>query len=85
MTINVIPLRENRPSLQDIPGCLRRLADEIESKPNDVHTLFVVIPVSGEFPDLRGFGDVDGDRGPIVQLALAQHALLASCSRRSGH
>lgn len=75
MSLTVVQLRET-PSLQDIPALLRRLADEIESGETAASTMFIVIPRDGDYPQLRGWGDVDGENGPIVQLALAQHWLL---------
>lgn len=77
MTLTVVPLRDG-PSLQDIPALLRNLAAEIENGETVARTLFIVIPRDGEYPALRGWGDVDGERRPIEQLALALQWL---CSR----
>lgn len=81
MSFTVVPLRET-PSLQDIPALLRRLAAEIETGETVATTMFIVIPRDGDYPSLRGWGDVDGDRGPIVQLALASHWLLGRQTAR---
>ena len=82
MALTVVPLSD-RPSLQDIPALLRNLAHEIESGEVEARTIFVVIPQDGgDYPKLRGWGDVEGDRGPIVQLALASHWLLSRQTAR---
>lgn len=81
MTVSVVPLRDT-PSLQDIPGLLRNLATEIENGETVATTMFIVIPRDGDYPGLRGWGDVDGERGPIVQLALASHWLLGRQTSR---
>jgi hypothetical protein len=81
MAITVVPLRD-APSLQDIPALLRRLALEIESGETEARTMYVVIPRDGDYPSLRGWGDVDGSRGPIEQLALVQHWLLGRLTSR---
>jgi len=81
MTLTVVPLR-NSPSLQDIPALLRNLAAEIESGETVARSMFIVIPKDGEYPELRGWGDVDGERRPIEQLALAQHWLLSRQTAR---
>jgi hypothetical protein len=81
--LTVVPLRE-MPSLQDIPALLRRLADQIANGEVEAKTLYVVIPQPGkDYPKLRGWGDVDGDRQPIVQVALLQHWLLSRETARS--
>jgi hypothetical protein len=82
MALTVVPLRDS-PSLQDIPALLRSLAAEIENGETVAATMYVVIPQEGDdYPKLRGWGDVDGDRGPIVQLALVQHWLLSRRTAR---
>ena len=83
MTLTVVPLRE-QPSLQDIPALLRRLADQIETGEVEARTLYVVIPQPGnDYPKLRGWGDIEGDRQPIVQIALLQHWLLSRETART--
>lgn len=81
MSLTVVPLRDT-PPLQDIPALLRNLAAEIESGETVAETMFIVIPRDGDYPHLRGWGDVDGDRQPIVQLALIQHWLLGRQTSR---
>ena len=82
MTVNVIPLRES-PSLQDIPALLRNLAAEIENGETAAKTMFIIIPrEDDDYPVLRGWGDVDGNNNPVVQLALAQYWLLSRRTAR---
>jgi hypothetical protein len=76
MSLTIVPLRET-PSLQDIPALLRNLAAEIESGETMARTMFILIPRDGDYPQIRGWGDVDGDRRPIEQLALASHWLVS--------
>lgn len=83
MSLTIVPLSD-RPSLQDIPALLRNLAKEIESGDIEAKTLFVVIPQDdGGYPRLRGWGDVDGERQPIVQISLLKHWLLSRVTARN--
>lgn len=83
MTLTVVPLSD-KPSLQDIPALLRNLASEIESGEAEAKTLFIVIPQeAGGYPRLRGWGDIDGERQPIVQISLLQHWLLSRVTART--
>lgn len=69
---NVVLLRET-PSLADIPGQLRLLADQIEAgEHDDVASMFVLMPIANNFPQIWGWGDVSGENHPIVQLELAK-------------
>ncbi len=81
MSLSVVPLRES-PSLQDLPALLRNLAAEIENGETVARTLFVVIPRDDDYPSLRGWGDVDGERRPIEQLSLALHWLVSRLTSR---
>lgn len=78
MTV-IIPIRgDDAPSLKDVVGMMRRLADKIESgEHGEVASLFVVMPsIKDEFPKLFAFGDVDGNNNPYIQLDLAKQLLL---------
>lgn len=69
--------------LQDIPTLLRNLAHNIEiGEYNKVDTVYVVIPRTDDFPRLFGYGDVDGDSGPLTQLLLMQHWLCQNLASR---
>jgi hypothetical protein len=64
-------------NLRNIPERLRYLADQIESGEKKARSLFVVIPgIKNENPQLYGWGDMDGENHPIIQLALCQHWLM---------
>lgn len=76
--MNVVHLHDGRPSLNDIPGQLRVLADSIEKGEVEATTTYVVIPRAGDFPKLFGFGDNDKDNSPIVQMQLMLHWLSAN-------
>lgn len=73
MPAELVQLHEG-PSLVDIPGQLRAFADRIEAgNYGDVGTVFTLMPRDGDFPKMWGWGDVSGQREPIVQLNLALH------------
>ena len=76
--MNVVQLHNGAPSLNDIPGRLRLLADRIENGEVEATTAYVVIPRSGDFPQLFGFGDYEKDNGPIVQMQFMLHWLSAN-------
>lgn len=61
-------------NLQDIPSKLRQLADQIEaSEYGEVSTLFILMPRVGDYPNIFGFGSVDAQNDPMIQLQLALH------------
>lgn len=76
--LKVVPLHDGRPALNDIPGRLRLLADQIETAIYTAETVYVVLPQAGEFPKIFGFGNVEGDNSPITQLELMKHWLVAN-------
>lgn len=60
-------------NLNDVSTKLRELADKIDAgKHGEVHSTFVVIPRPNDYPVIYGFGLVEGDNNPIVQLELAK-------------
>lgn len=60
-------------NLGDVTAKLRELADSIDSgKHREVPSAFVVIPRDNDYPVIYGFGNVEGDNNPIVQLELAK-------------
>jgi len=80
--LNVVPIAEG-PSLQDIAGQLRALADRIEGgEYGEVDTMFAVMPVLGGYPKLWGWGDIDGQFDPIIQLELMKQWLLNNITAR---
>jgi hypothetical protein len=71
------------PLLTDIVGMLRRLADQIEAgEHGEVETLFAVMPTSGGYPRLFGWGDVSGQCEPLIQLELAKAWLVNNMTAR---
>ena len=66
-----IPLRST-PPLNDIPGRLLQLAIDIESGEVEAESVLVVIPSSGDFPAIFGFGEHLGEYGNIAVLELAK-------------
>jgi len=80
----IVELREGRPSLADIPGRLRLMADRIERGETEATTAYLIVPRDGDYPQLFGWGDIEGERSPIVQTALLQHWLCGNLIKRSG-
>lgn len=63
-----------RSNLSDIPAMLRKLADDIEAGDHgEVPLCLVVLPVSGEWPAIFGFGQ----EGDTTDAALIGHLELA--------
>lgn len=72
-------------NLNDIPAMLRKLADRIESGDlTETKTTLVIIPVSGENPILIGYGDINGQNDPMIQLQYCLHWLCANRTCRLG-
>lgn len=72
MTAEIVKLHHGA-ALNDIPGQLRQMADEIESgEYAEVDSLFVLMPRPGDYPNAFGFGDVTGGNDPIIQFELAK-------------
>lgn len=83
MALTVVPLRDGRPSLADVAGQLRQLANAIEAgEYGEVPTLLAVMPRDGDYPTLFGWGDVAGSNDPVVQLELAKIWLLTRMTKR---
>lgn len=72
--MKIVPLHDGRPPLNDIPGRLRLLADELEAgEHGEYANCLVIIPeiTLTDYPRMWGFGDVDGINNPIITLHLA--------------
>lgn len=83
MNPKVVQLRES-PSLNDIPGMLRKLAEDIEAGVHgDVSSAYVLLPAEGDYPKIFGFGDVTGEFDPIVQCELAKAWFVENRVRRA--
>lgn len=87
MSAEIVPLRgtpeQPQISLQDIPAQLRQLAERIEAGEFDVvGTLFCVMPLTGDYPNVFGWGNVDGTNDPAIQLELARMWLLTNMVTR---
>lgn len=81
--VEVVKIRDGAPLLSDIPGMLRKVADDIEKgEHGDVTSAILVIPVDDDYPELFGWGDVDGGNNPIIQLELAKIWLLQNLTAR---
>ena len=81
--MKVVPIREKLVSLNDIPGMLRQLADNIEAgQYGGVTTCYAIVPQGNGWPILCGFGDIEGQRDPIIQMERMKHWLIQNdCAR----
>jgi hypothetical protein len=67
-------VRFPKSNLSDVPGMLRKLADDIEAGTwGEVPICLVVLPRQGEWPDVFGFGP----EGDTSDAALIGHLELA--------
>lgn len=71
-----------KPSLTDIPGRLRWLAGEIEANRIESKSAIVLLPISGDYPRIYGYGDVEGENHPVIQLEMAKTAFILNVMRR---
>lgn len=79
----IISLRDGAPLLTDIPGMLRKLADQIEAGvEGEVTAAILLIPVDEDYPRVYGWGDVERGNDPIIQLELARMWLLTNIVER---
>jgi len=72
----------NTPALNDVPGRLRWLAEEIEANRIKSESAIVLLPISGDYPRIYGYGDVEGENHPIIQLEMAKTAFILNVMRR---
>lgn len=69
---NVVELRPG-PTLRDIPGMLRSLADAVEAgEHGDVGSALVLIPREDDYPLAFGFGEQGGESHPIIVMEQAK-------------
>ncbi len=66
MTLELVsPLRQG-PTVSDIPGQLRQMADQIESGEVAATSALFIIPADGDWPAVYGWGEHLGDHGNIA-------------------
>ena len=71
-------------NLNDLPQRLRQLAEEIETGERpELTTVILILPQSGDFPKVFGWGDIEGRNDPIIQLSLAKHWFLQNLVLRT--
>lgn len=82
MALTVVPLREG-PPLSDVVAQIRAWADRIEAgEYGEVDAVFALMPRSGDYPTVWGWGDVAGTNDPVVQFELAKLWLLTNLTKR---
>jgi len=69
--MEVVQLRPS-PSLNDIPGQLRQMADSIERGDIEAASALFIIPREGDWPELYGWGEHMGDYANIALCELAK-------------
>lgn len=70
--MKVVPLHTS-PTVTDIPGQLRQMADAIEAGEVEAHSALFIVPQTGDWPLVYGWGDHLGDHGNIAVLELTKH------------
>ncbi len=85
----VIKFNNGRAPLNDIIGRLRLLADDIESGKyahrDPIESCLVILSQNkNNWPIILGYGDVDGDRSPIITLQLALQMWINNTMTRGG-
>ena len=81
--LKVVELHDGRPALNDIPGRLRLLADQIEAgEHGEVEGALVLLPQADDYPAAFGFGDVEGQNDPIILCELAKAWFVNNLVRR---
>lgn len=71
-------------NLSEVATELRNLADSIDAGTHgEITTAFVILPNNEDWPAIFGYGTVEGDRHPVVQLELAKAWLVNNITRRA--
>ena len=77
MSVAEVITLHDEPSLQDITGHLRSLADRIDNgEYGDVEGLFAIMPREQQYPAVFAWGCNSGAFEPIIQLELARQWLI---------
>lgn len=69
--VEIVQLRSS-PNMADIPGRLRKMADDIESGEVKASSVLLIIPRDSHWPDVWGWGEDLGDMGRIGLLELTK-------------
>lgn len=84
MSAEIVAIRDAAPALTDIPGMLRKLADQIEAgEQGEVTSAILLLPVDGDYPRVFGWGDVENINHPALQCEMAKMWLLTHIAARS--
>lgn len=75
--LKVVELHEGRPLLNDIPGRLRHLAEQLEAgEHGEVDFAFVILDGEQPMPICIGFGDLPKDRAVLGLLDQAHEVFM---------
>lgn len=69
--MEVVQLHKS-PSIADIAGQLRQMADMIERGEVEAQSALFIIPHDGAYPDVYGWGEHLGDHGNIAVCELTK-------------
>jgi hypothetical protein len=64
------------PALNDIPGQLRQIADMIERGEVEASSALFIIPRTGDWPDIYGWGGHLSDYGNIAVCEIAKTSFI---------
>ncbi|WP_127524064.1 hypothetical protein [Mesorhizobium sp. Z1-4] len=79
--MKVVPLHTG-PTVTDIPGQLRQMADRIEANEVEANSVLLIIPQTGDWPMIFGWGDHLGDHGNIAVCEMAKHWFVQNLAAR---
>ena len=78
--LKVVELHDGRPLLNDIPGRLRKLADQIEAgDEGQIDFAFVVLDGPKPMPQIYGYGPLPTDRAMLGLIAQAHEQFMQLC------
>ena len=80
--VEVVQLR-SAPTLNDIPGQLRQLADEIERGEVKATSALCILPQDDNWPTIFGWGEHMGDYANIGVLELAKAFFVNNTTTRA--
>lgn len=78
-----IPLRVS-PRVNDVPGQLRQMADDIESGKIEAGAALFIIPRPNDWPDIFGWGEHLGDLENIAVCEMAKTWFVNNNTARRG-
>lgn len=81
--MEIVKLRVT-PTVVDIPGQLRAMADRIEAGEIEATSILFIIAKENDWPDIYGWGDHLGDHGNIAICELSKAWFINNSYVRAG-